>query len=437
MMKGTKDFLKREKDLEKICTIVRKLAENKTGAAFAINGIWGSGKSFLLRMLEEKFGDEKENSDLKEGFVIFHYDCWKYNYYTEPVIPILSVLMEKIEELEHDGIEIPGVMKGAWSNLKTAIEDYGGRVLESKIGIDPIKFFRESESRGEELEAEKNVFDNHFSLKKALQDLRKSLSEVSENKTILFVVDELDRCLPEYTIKVLESIHHFFYDIDNVITILAIDRTELEYVIKKAYGEETDTDRYLKKIIDFYIPLDLGTLDVDYIYVFSDYIGKFQGSFEDLKWVKEMIWHIMEGLDIRSQEKIWIKAELLHNMIIDSSETAAMDYSCFAFEIMKVTEQYRWKQSLIEKANPSYTKFEMYIETFEKSLGTQLYISRGGSRYLALKEEISNLVFWYRANLQYEEKNGYCGNYYLENADRYRKNVEKMKEFMELSNIIE
>mgnify|MGYP003533024634 FL=1 len=42
------------------------------------------------------------------------------------------------------------------------------------------------------------------------------------------MVDELDRCLPEYSIKVLERLHHLTENTDNVITVLSMDKSQLE-----------------------------------------------------------------------------------------------------------------------------------------------------------------------------------------------------------------
>ena len=44
-------------------------------------------------------------------------------------------------------------------------------------------------------------------------------------KAVVIMVDELDRCLPEYTIKVSERLHHIFTDLKNVIVFVSMDKT--------------------------------------------------------------------------------------------------------------------------------------------------------------------------------------------------------------------
>lgn len=40
------------------------------------------------------------------------------------------------------------------------------------------------------------------------------------------MVDELDRCLPSYAIKVLERIHHVFNELENVVVIIAMEKNK-------------------------------------------------------------------------------------------------------------------------------------------------------------------------------------------------------------------
>ena len=48
-------------------------------------------------------------------------------------------------------------------------------------------------------------------------------AELAETHTLVIVVDELDRCLPDYAIKILERLHHLFADVNGTILILRSD----------------------------------------------------------------------------------------------------------------------------------------------------------------------------------------------------------------------
>lgn len=101
-----------------------------------------------------------------------------------------------------------------------------------------------------------------FNFSQTIEMVRKDLQEMAEQRTILLVVDELDRCIPQYAIKVLERLHHIFYGLDNLIVILAIDRRQLEHSVEEMFGinsledKRIDVEKYLKKFIDFSMELD-------------------------------------------------------------------------------------------------------------------------------------------------------------------------------------
>ena len=83
--------------------------------------------------------------------------------------------------------------------------------------------------------------------KRTLDETREKLKRMSEIKTVVIVVDELDRCMPEYAIKVLERLHHLFEGIPNTIVIMAVDSKQLENSVKKSLEMQLNAGRYLRK----------------------------------------------------------------------------------------------------------------------------------------------------------------------------------------------
>lgn len=83
------------------------------------------------------------------------------------------------------------------------------------------------------------------SLETSINDLVKD----SDKDKIVFFVDELDRCRPSYAVDLLERIKHLF-DIENVIFILSLDKTQLGISLGAVYGEKIDSAEYLRRFID-------------------------------------------------------------------------------------------------------------------------------------------------------------------------------------------
>jgi len=88
----------------------------------------------------------------------------------------------------------------------------------------------------------------------AILDFKKSLNELiqgsSGNIPVVIFVDELDRCRPNYALDLLERIKHLF-DVEGLVFVLALDRSQLGHSIRTIYGNGLDSDGYLRRFIDF------------------------------------------------------------------------------------------------------------------------------------------------------------------------------------------
>lgn len=71
------------------------------------------------------------------------------------------------------------------------------------------------------------------------------------NQKLVIIVDELDRCRPDYAIRVLETIKHFF-SMDEIIVILPINYVTLTSCIESIYSlKEEKAEEYLRKFINY------------------------------------------------------------------------------------------------------------------------------------------------------------------------------------------
>ncbi len=83
--------------------------------------------------------------------------------------------------------------------------------------------------------------------KQAIQEIKTIISKyLSSEKKLLIIVDELDRTRPDYAVHFLEDIKHFF-DIENVIFLVAVNRKQMEATVKCLYGQELNFDGYYRK----------------------------------------------------------------------------------------------------------------------------------------------------------------------------------------------
>ena len=67
-------------------------------------------------------------------------------------------------------------------------------------------------------------------------------------RRLVVFVDDLDRCLPEKAIQVLEALK-LFLDVEGCIFVLALDDEAIESAVRRRYQGEVKAREYLEKII--------------------------------------------------------------------------------------------------------------------------------------------------------------------------------------------
>jgi len=106
-------------------------------------------------------------------------------------------------------------------------------------------------------EAAKQTLQEHHNTKISIKLFSENLAKLIEhintiegsNLPIFIMVDELDRCRPNFAIELLENIKHLF-NVPGVYFIIATATNQLCSSIKSIYGSEFEAERYLKRFFD-------------------------------------------------------------------------------------------------------------------------------------------------------------------------------------------
>jgi len=339
------DILDRQEIVKQLLDLLTTLSEAQSSCTFALNGKWGSGKTFLLNMLESQLRDYQAG----ERFMVFHYNCWQYDYYDEPLTAIVSAMLDNADENTY--FFSGKVRKKARSGInaaKTVLREIGRSLIENKIGIDVNDL-------SETMDAEKqHEYDKYYAFHRVIENARKKLSKLTKGQTLVIVVDELDRCLPNYAIKTLERLHHLFSGLTNTILIMALDKTQLDHTIKMIFGEETDCDAYLKKFIDFEFEIDFGTVNDSFLKKYGDYIALFdESALEPWAELPHYISALFSEMEIRRQEHLVKKLSTIHRLLFNPDEKK--DYSFLCFELLMAVVSEKAKAGTIKTA-PLYYK---------------------------------------------------------------------------------
>lgn len=336
------DVLNRKDFIDKLIQLVKGFADKKQGCCFGIDGAWGSGKTFVLEKFEEKLKEFQLEETAGDKYYVFHYDCWKYDYYEEPTIAIIAAMLDEIDrELSLFSKDVENAGKVAVETVRTTLKKIASELCKNKIGIDLVEVASEILDKTDKEKVKD--FDSLYGFKKALEEMRKGMQEIAKDKTVVIVVDELDRCLPTYSIKVLERLHHIFNGLDNVIVIVSMDKSQLEHSIKAIYGD-IDVDVYLRKFISFKVSLDNGVAS-QYAEKYSEYFSMFDMLDEERDEIDFFLSDILTGLDMRTQERIFNKAKVIHTIAVTDN---IRDCSIMTFEMLYLTVSLKMKDKDIQ-----------------------------------------------------------------------------------------
>ena len=252
------DKFDREPEVLNIVELITKLSDPCT---IAIDSPWGTGKTTFLKFLEAEL--------LKKKVKVSYFNAWENDFDREPFLLILNHIIKEfsekkdIEEIKKISIK---VLKSIAVNGSKAIVD-----LVAPIGIGS-RLIEVSEEAVLALAGE--VFDNLTKEEKEVKLLQDKLSLlVEKDNKMVILVDELDRCKPSFSIKLLERIKHIF-DTPNIIFVLGTDLEQLGKAISGVYGENYDGQKYLERFFDFEINLNTPNYNDFWQSLSENYTGK-------------------------------------------------------------------------------------------------------------------------------------------------------------------
>lgn len=310
MIDLAEDKLKRNEFLDDLFNLFDNFGNyDDGGLTISINGRYGSGKTTLLNFIKQK-------NDIEDKYHVIMYDAWKNNLFDNPLIPILYSLNELKSMCNK-------IWEGAKAILKNTPKIFAN-TLANAHSIDLSSLVNE------------NIFEDYKNFTNAISKYKKILTDFCKKKKVILLIDELDRCLPEYQIKVLETLYNIF-NIPNLILVIALDKSQLEHSIKQIFGSQSNTSGYLSKFIQYEIDLPENTNN-KYL---KTLIG-FQCKYPE---AKEMCATMFEKAHVSIRNCIQIVNEL--NLICNGKDEDGKPiqyyywYPLFVCFILIVKKQYR------------------------------------------------------------------------------------------------
>lgn len=239
-------------------TLANLLESTDENIIIGIDSQWGEGKSIFAKMLSAHLQKTRET-------LAIYFDAFENDYQRDPFLAIASEVVDLINthspelkpEFKSSAIKASkaiargalrigiktltaGVLDGSIIDELGTADDIGSEISQ---GLDQILIERLDEAK-----ADKNSLENfRFTLES-------HISKIGNGKPVVFIIDELDRCRPDFSLELIEQIKHLF-TVKNLKFILITNKKQTQAIIKKRYGAEIDAHLYLQKFIDLWISL--------------------------------------------------------------------------------------------------------------------------------------------------------------------------------------
>ena len=172
-MQDRVDVLNRDGFVNKIFNIINVITENKKNCSFAIDGKWGSGKTFVLKLLQEKLEIEQLENIAGDKYFVCYYDCWKYDYYEEPVISIITSILQELDSKQN--IVSEKTKDAVLDKTKHILKEIVCSIAKNKYGIDIDGVMSAAFEKKEQY----INYDKYFGFQQELQCVRDAIQQIA------------------------------------------------------------------------------------------------------------------------------------------------------------------------------------------------------------------------------------------------------------------
>ncbi len=268
------DYLNFDYIIDAVVKLV--LDEDLSPSSIGLYGDWGSGKSSLMKMVEQHLTSMDDKSIL-----CIRFNGWLFEGYEDAKTALCGTILESIHKKEGLSSQVKGKVKKLWN--KVDVQKILGKGIRYGLdyfmtgGILSLTDFTVSQITNALKKNAENITEEEIT--KALRSLKtdnnirkdiKNFHNEFENilketkiKHLVVFIDELDRCSPETILDIIEAMRLFLFA-KGTSFVIGADQRLIEYAIKTKYkevvGNNLDIGReYMEKVIQY--PVNIPALD--------------------------------------------------------------------------------------------------------------------------------------------------------------------------------
>ncbi|MFR9546538.1 MAG: P-loop NTPase fold protein [Rikenellaceae bacterium] len=380
--------LNRERYADVLTSIVESY---KDGFVLAVNGKWGTGKTTFMNMWRQSL----ENKEYRT----IYFNAWENDFTSEPMVAILGELksLTATENSLFDNI----LEKSA--KFSSAILPILAKTAATLAGFGGVADAIEKTSEAA-LSLINNEIEEYDKKKEALSEIKNDLAAfIKENcgdKPLVFIVDELDRCRPDYAVEVLEKIKHLFA-VEGVVFVLSIDKEQLGHAVCGYYGsEKIDSREYLRRFIDLEYTLPKPDIDLfaKHLYDYFDFAKFFEQKnrinnnnlkFEDESFFKLVsVFCHKRNITLRQLEKIFAHTRIVSRCFIINNYV----HPDVIFLLMTLKE---YNNSLYESIKTNSLTLEALAQALDEEFGVFTSDTNRTNGYFYFEFAITLMIKFY------------------------------------------
>ncbi len=217
-----------------------------------IFGEWGTGKTSLLRIVEEYLRPTP-------NVITVWFNAWRYESEEQPIVPLVATI---VKEIERNRTFCDRLADGGKSLLRGLRAVAYGFSANSKLKIPGFAEIEASFVAKDMIDHAEDISPDPLLDRSIFFEAFQQLSSLKmpDDTRIVVLIDDLDRCFPDKAIKLLESIKLVLAQA-GFIFYLAVARKVIEGYLHHRYEKEFgitefDGHDYLDKIVQlpFHIP---------------------------------------------------------------------------------------------------------------------------------------------------------------------------------------
>jgi len=252
--------------------------------SIGIAGAWGVGKSSMITLVQSELEKRQSNEN---SFVFVTFNAWLYQGYDDARAALMDVIGDALQrEAEKRKTGIDKTKEFLKRVRWTRVVKLGAAVAATIAGFPPIALAgtaldvarkaiagQEASAGAEKItDAAHKIAEGggvfldpkpEYSPPREIDALRKSFQDALAELgvTLVVLIDDLDRCLPETTISTLEAIRLFLF-LPRTAFVLAADDQMIKHAVRRHFEGLDDelVTNYFDKLIQ--IPIRVPSLGI-------------------------------------------------------------------------------------------------------------------------------------------------------------------------------